>query len=1320
MKKNYFLIVLIILFTKSENYFFSQCSVAAPADATINCGSSHTLVAPTNVPTYSYVYGTCAPVAITGTNAFATACDDCITGDIAIGFPFNFYGNTYTNLRIQSNGIVGFGGMTYTGFNGFTIPASGVPNNYIAGLFADIDITCGGTITYQQIGTAPNRQFVVSFNNVAPYGGASPTCSGTGTASFQIILNENGSFQTIISQLSANWASSWGSEITQGTENSNGTYAVATPGRNDQTQPGIGPGATDCYIFNPGLCVFQRWELNGASIATTTSTSVSPLTTTTYTGVWDCAGTICTGNLTVNVNGPTMVPSGITNNTNCNTPNGAFNLTMNNFANATYTLNYTLNGAAQSRSVTITSPSQVVAFTGLSAGVYANFSVTAGCNSSTLAGPVAITDNFVIPTLSVGSIVNSTNCSAPNGSLLITATGLPAGNSTINYLVNGAPASTVITSSGFTPVAQSTTFNSGTFSGTSPLFARPSTFECPSTFATAVYYQSQAFVPSVTGSYTFDGFFDGDGYGALYQTSFDPASPCTNFLLANDDGNVGLDPRLTLNLTAGVTYYLVTTTFANGAVGNYSWTYTGPGGSTISTTTGVTTLTVNGLGAGTYTNFTVGSGCNAFTLAGPFTITQPNSPTTTGASICAGATGTLQVTSACTGGTSATATATGSGGTAEAITYGGAGNTPITVNFPALPAGSTITAVAVRVSFTSAPNPNGSPRNQLRVRVTPPAAFGSAQTDIQPSTFATPGTANNVACGTWAGAYLTGNPQGNWVFDFRETVNDATPSPDATISNVTITVTYTTSGVEWFTTPTGGTSISTANPFNPVGVAGSGLANTNTPGTTVYYAACASNTACRTLTSFTINPSGSTAPTSISGAGTICVGNTVTLSQVGGSLASGAYYEWFTGSCGGTSIGTGSSITVSPTATTTYFVRVTGAGACGTTSCVSATVTLPTQGTTLGLNGESATCTVNQNNYIHFYHSSGRLIASINSLGQNLGNVQVTTYVDAAPINVNGCGPLSGYVITALGRRWLVTPQFQPTSPVNVALHFDNSEYAALIPVANGNSNPNDNISALGDLLLSKYSGPLNEDNLASNNCVQNGGNGGTTIHNQSSSGNTTTLISGFGASGRTAIFSIPGFSELWLHGSDFNVPLPVTLASFNGNCTNNDIELKWTTASESNSKKFIIEKLRDGNWLPLGEVLSAGNSNSEKEYSFVDQSITTGDNYYRLNQIDVDGISKIYEPIKVTCNKLFNGVSVFPNPNEGEFIVEINSVEFSKDARIEISDVSGKVVYSENVIITEGVTYFPISKFDLSSGTYFVKIQNVNTEFKPTMLIKR
>lgn len=67
--------------------------------------------------------------------------------------------------------------------------------------------------------------------------------------------------------------------------------------------------------------------------------------------------------------------------------------------------------------------------------------------------------------------------------------------------------------------------------------------------------------------------------------------------------------------------------------------------------------------------------------------------------------------------------------------------------------------------------------------------------------------------------------------------------------------------IEWYTAASGGTAIGTGSPFNPVGVAGSGLADTNTPGTTTYYAACSSSSSCRTAVNFVINPS-TTNPTS--------------------------------------------------------------------------------------------------------------------------------------------------------------------------------------------------------------------------------------------------------------------------------------------------------------------------------------------------------------------------------------------------------------------------------------------------------------------------
>jgi len=71
-----------------------------------------------------------------------------------------------------------------------------------------------------------------------------------------------------------------------------------------------------------------------------------------------------------------------------------------------------------------------------------------------------------------------------------------------------------------------------------------------------------------------------------------------------------------------------------------------------------------------------------------------------------------------------------------------------------------------------------------------------------------------------------------------------------------------------------------------------------------------------------------------------CFGTNKTLTVTGGSLGTGAVWEWFTGSCGGTPVGSGTSITVNPEAgsNTEYFVRATGS--CNTTNCASATVTV--------------------------------------------------------------------------------------------------------------------------------------------------------------------------------------------------------------------------------------------------------------------------------------------------------------------------------------------------------------------------------------------
>ncbi len=70
----------------------------------------------------------------------------------------------------------------------------------------------------------------------------------------------------------------------------------------------------------------------------------------------------------------------------------------------------------------------------------------------------------------------------------------------------------------------------------------------------------------------------------------------------------------------------------------------------------------------------------------------------------------------------------------------------------------------------------------------------------------------------------------------------------------------------------------------------------------------------------------------------VCGGISVNLGITGGTLGTNANWQWYSGSCGGTFVATGATITVTPTITTTYFVRA--EGDCNVTACQSVTVTI--------------------------------------------------------------------------------------------------------------------------------------------------------------------------------------------------------------------------------------------------------------------------------------------------------------------------------------------------------------------------------------------
>lgn len=162
--------------------------------------------------------------------------------------------------------------------------------------------------------------------------------------------------------------------------------------------------------------------------------------------------------------------------------------------------------------------------------------------------------------------------------------------------------------------------------------------------------------------------------------------------------------------------------------------------------------------------------------------------------------------------------------------------------------------------------------------------------------------------------------------------------------------------------------------------------------------------------------------------------------------------------------------------------------------------------------------------------------------------------------------------------------------------------------------------------------------------------------------------------------------------------PLPVELASFQGECDDNKATLRWVTSSEVNNSYFTVERSFDAvSYEKLVNVEGAGNSNELLQYSFVDNEPRNGTSYYRLKQVDMDGNFKIYEPVVVGCE--LSGISVLPNPNNGTF--KIMGIPTNSD--VTITDIFGHAVY-QKVKIGGSVD---IDLSHIAKGVYFITLDN-------------
>ncbi len=189
--------------------------------------------------------------------------------------------------------------------------------------------------------------------------------------------------------------------------------------------------------------------------------------------------------------------------------------------------------------------------------------------------------------------------------------------------------------------------------------------------------------------------------------------------------------------------------------------------------------------------------------------------------------------------------------------------------------------------------------------------------------------------------------------------------------------------------------------------------------------------------------------------------------------------------------------------------------------------------------------------------------------------------------------------------------------------------------------------------------------------------------------------------------------------------PTPVELSSFSASVKENTVLLNWTTATEVNNYGFQVQKKKvndEGNWDLLGFVQGHGNSNSPKNYSFIDDNPINGNIAYRLKQIDTDGKFKYSTIIELKFNlpQKYILKQNYPNPFNPTTIISY-SIPKESHVSLIIYDMLGRNVATlVNERQSEGSYKVNFDASQLSAGIYFYKINAGEfTSIKKMLLLK-
>ncbi len=219
------------------------------------------------------------------------------------------------------------------------------------------------------------------------------------------------------------------------------------------------------------------------------------------------------------------------------------------------------------------------------------------------------------------------------------------------------------------------------------------------------------------------------------------------------------------------------------------------------------------------------------------------------------------------------------------------------------------------------------------------------------------------------------------------------------------------------------------------------------------------------------------------------------------------------------------------------------------------------------------------------------------------------------------------------------------------------------------------------------------------------------------------TNIGGTGTANNTGSItssSFTGFNSLFTLANSVGGtnPLPVELINFNALEENKKVAFRWSTASETNSDYYEIEKSTDLiNYTLVSHIKAAGNSNIILNYESYDNYPSPKTNYYRLKEVDFNGEIS-YSDIRTVelSESKENIIKIFPNP--ANTTIHLNTSQENFDINtLHIYDMNGKIIEFNLIDFSNGVAQIQLNSH-VSNTIYKVVLQTPHYVWQDTILV--